>query len=171
MSKLKEGRTIVTIFLLGLALYFVIQGFGYGRNSRLFPLAIGIPTVILMALALVAVWKPSAVRWADVYSGASARGDESGDPDEKGETNYPAVYALRMMGWLILCALGIGLFGFHLTVPVYILLFGRIEGGAGWVPSILVGILCWVFLVGYFELFMKFHMFKGVLFGDILPLY
>lgn len=171
MSKLREGRTIVTFFLLGLALYFLIEGLGYGRNSRIFPLAVGIPTVILTALTLIAVWRPSAIKWADVHLGASSAGAEGKDPEGKEETNYPSAYALRMIGWLILGAVGIGFFGFRVAVPIYIALFGRLEGRASWLPSILVGVLCWAFIIGYFELFMKFSMFKGVLFGDLLPIF
>ena len=44
MSKLGEGRTILVILLVGLALYFTVAAFGYGPRSRLFPIAIGIPT-------------------------------------------------------------------------------------------------------------------------------
>lgn len=171
MSKLREGRTIVTSFLLGLALYFLIEGLGYGRNSRIFPLAVGVPTVILTALTLIAIWKPSAIKWADVHLGASSAGAEGKDPEGKEEINYPSTYALRMIGWLILGAVGIGFFGFRVAVPIYIALFGRLEGRVHWVPCILVGIFCWAFIIGYFELFMKFSMFKGVLFGDLLPIF
>lgn len=171
MSKLREGRTIVTSFLLGLALYFLIEGLGYGRNSRIFPLAVGVPTVILTALTLIAIWKPSAIKWADVHLGASSAGAEGKDPEGKEEINYPSAYALRMIGWLILGAVGIGFFGFRVAVPIYIALFGRLEGRASWLPSILVGVFCWAFIIGYFELFMKFSMFKGILFGDLLPIF
>jgi hypothetical protein len=169
VSKLLEGRTVMTLSLLGLSLYFVIAGFGYGPRSRIFPLVIGIPTAVLTAFVLLAVWKPSVIDWADVYRGASPDGAEAGYPQE--QENEPITNAVRMIGWLILAVLAIALFGFRLAVPIYIALFGRLEGRAGWASSILVGVFCWAFIVGYFELFMKFKMFKGVLFGDVLPLF
>jgi hypothetical protein len=52
-----------------------------------------------------------------------------------------------------------------------VLVFARCEGRANWLPAILVALFTWAFVVGYFELFMQFGMFRGVLFGDMLPLY
>jgi hypothetical protein len=56
-------------------------------------------------------------------------------------------------------------------VPLFVLSFARFEGRANWFAAILVAIITWAFVVGYFELFMKFGMFRGILFGEMLPLY
>ena len=166
MSRLREGRTILTMLLLVFALYFLILGMGYGRNSRIFPLAVGIPTVILMALTLAAVWRPDLLRGADVHLAGLSTG--AGE-EEIEENDHPPGRVLRMVGWLVLAGVGIALVGFRVTVPIYILLFSRIEGRAGWVSAILLALLCWAFIVGYFDLFMRLEMFKGILFGAALP--
>ena len=172
MSRLREGRTILTILLLVFALYFLILGMGYGRNSRIFPLAVGIPTVILMALTLWAVWRPDLLRGADVHLAGLSTGageEEIEEVEEIEENRYAPGRVLRMVGWLLLAGVGIALVGFRVTVPVYILLFSRIEGRAGWVSAVLLALLCWAFIVGYFDLFMRLEMFKGILFGAALP--
>jgi len=62
MGRMLEGRTILTILMLAFELYVVAVGFGYGPNSRIFPMGIGIPTLILTIVALVAVWRPGLLR-------------------------------------------------------------------------------------------------------------
>ncbi len=168
MKKLGEGRTILTLLLLGFALYFVVAALAYGRNSRIFPMAIGIPTLILIALTLAAVWKPRLLRGAEVSFGALSSGILSVSQETE-EGGVPTIRVVRMLGWLTFALVSIALVGFSMAVPVYILLFGWIEGRAGWRPCILTALVSWAFIVGYFDLFMKFKMFKGVLFGDQLP--
>jgi len=165
VSKLREGRTILLILVLGFALYFVGAALGYGRNSRIFPLAIGIPTVILAALALAGVWKPGLLLGVEVQFAGSSTGTLETPPE-----GDPPLSVLRVVGWLLLAAAGIAVLGFSVTVPVYVLLFARIEGRASWVLCILIAVASWAFIVGYFDFFMKFRMFRGVLFGDALPL-
>jgi hypothetical protein len=169
VKKLGEGRTILILLLLGFALYFVVTALGYGRNSRIFPMAIGIPTVILLALAFIGVWKPGLLRGAEVDFGAPSGGALS-EPEEAEEGDVPAMRVVRMLGWLFFALASIALVGFSVAVPIYILLFGRIEGRARWRACTLTALVSWAFIVGYFDLFMKFKMFRGVLFGDQLPL-
>jgi hypothetical protein len=66
---------------------------------------------------------------------------------------------------------GIGLIGFRFAVPLFVISFARFEGRANWLAAILVAFITWAFVVGYFELFMQFGMFRGILFGEMLPLY
>lgn len=166
MSRLRDGRTVLLIFLLVLTLYFLVAALGYGRNSRIFPLAIGIPTAILAALSLCAVWKPGLLAGADVQLGVSPAVE---GPEEASAEDPPAK-VLRMVGWLLLPIVGIGLVGFSATTPIYILVFGRLVGRVPWKVCLLAALVTWAFVVGYFDLFMGFRMFRGLLFGDILPL-
>ncbi|MBI1997105.1 MAG: tripartite tricarboxylate transporter TctB family protein [Deltaproteobacteria bacterium] len=169
MKKLLEGATILNLVMLVFTLYCVILALGYGRNSRMFPLAIGIPTAVLVALSILAVWKPSILRGADVHLGDSSANEPN--IDEIREAKYAPSHVAALIGWLILAAVAILLIGFRFAVPLFVLLFARFEGRANWLPAILVALFTWAFVVGYFELFMKFGMFRGVVFGDILPLY
>ena len=169
MKKLLEGATILNLFMLVFTLYCVILALGYGRNSRMFPLAIGIPAAILLALSIVAVWKPAILRGADVHLGDSSASEPN--VGEIREAKYAPSHVAAMIGWLILAAVGIGLIGFRFAVPLFVLLFARFEGRAKWLAAMMVALFTWAFVVGYFELFMKFGMFRGVLFGDMLPLY
>jgi hypothetical protein len=164
VKKLGEGQTILVMLLLGFTLYFVVASLGYGKNSRLFPVAVGVPTALLTALALAEAWKPGLLRGAEVSFGTLPEGAASERAVE------PAGRVLRMLGWLLLALVLIGLVGFSVTVPVYILIFARIEGRAGWKACLLTAIASWAFIVGYFDFFMQFRMFRGVLFGDTLPL-
>jgi hypothetical protein len=168
VRKLLKGPTPLNLIMLGFTLYCVSAALGYGRNSRIFPLAAGIPTAVLLTLSIWAVWKPAILSGADVRLGASS----SGEPrvEEIGE-KYTAAHVAAMIGWLILAATAIGLIGFRFGVPLFVLLFGRFEGRAHWFAAILVAFATWAFIVGYFELFMKFGMFRGILFGEMLPLY
>lgn len=170
MTMRKESRSLVGIFLLFFILYFVISALGYGPKSRLFPLTIGIPTALLAALSLISIWRPNVLTWANVRFGGSSSPEDLPAPDGQEETPSAKSF-LRMTAWLFFSALAIGLVGFRIAVPLYILLFSRFEGGAKWTASILVAAVTLAFILGYFDLFMQFSMFKGVLFGDQLPLF
>jgi hypothetical protein len=170
VKKLLEGRTMLTVFLLGLSLYFVVLGYGYGPNSRLFPVTIGVPTAILVGILLVSVWKPRLLRRADVDLGDAVLGTGSLGAEE-GVTQAKASAVWRMIGWLLLANLGVGLVGFRFMVPLFVALFARLEGKAAWSVSVIVAALSWAFMVGYFDLLMDARMFRGILFGDLLPLF
>lgn len=170
MKKLLEGRTVLTVFLLGLSLYFVVLGYGYGRNSRLFPVTIGVPTAFLVGILLVSVWKPRFLRRADVDLGDAVL--ETGGPaagEQMAQAKASAVW--RMIGWLILANLGVALVGFRFTIPLFVALFARLEGKAAWSVCAVVAALSWAFMAGYFDLLMNARMFRGILFGDLLPLF
>ncbi len=77
----------------------------------------------------------------------------------------------RMIGWLLFANAGVALVGFRFTVPLFVTLFARLEGKATWSLSVFVAATTWVFMVGYFDLVMELRMFKGILFGDLLPLF
>jgi hypothetical protein len=169
MKKLLEGATVLNVAMLGFALYCVILALGYGRNSRMFPLALGIPTAVLLALSIVALWKPSILRGADVHLGESSAGEPN--IDELRQAKYAPSHVAALIGWLVVAAMAIGLIGFRFAVPLFVLLFARFEGRTHWLPAILVTLFTSAFVIGYFELFMKFGMFRGIFFGEMLPLY
>ncbi len=171
MKKLLEGRTLLALFLLGLSLYFVVAGYGYGRHSRLFPIAIGLPTVFLLVLVLVSVWKPRVLRRADVDLGGELGEPRRLETEEEEASSGGALDVWRMIGWLLFANAGVALVGFRVTVPLFVTLFARLEGKARWSLSIFVAAISWAFMVGYFDLVMELRMFKGILFGDLLPLF
>jgi hypothetical protein len=146
------------VLLLGLALYFVFAGLGYGPNSRIFPVSIGIVTAVLIILDLASLWAPSLFFKAETPVTEAQR------------VGYSGARLVTMVSWLLTSALGVGLVGFGITVPVFIVLFGRIEGRASWTTCVLIAAVFFVFVVGYFEFFMRIRMFRGILFGDLLPL-
>jgi hypothetical protein len=169
VKKLLEGRTFLNLIMLGFALYCVARALGYGPNSRIFPLVIGIPTAVLLGLSTLAVWKPSLLRGTDV----TLRSSSTAEPnmDEAENEKYAPLHIAAMIGWLLFAAAAIGLVGFRVAVPLFIVLFGRLEGRVGWAAIICVALFTSAFTVGYFEMFMKFAMFRGIWFGDMLPLY
>lgn len=171
MSKLLSGRAILTILLLGFSLYFVVVGYGYGPNSRIFPVGVGVPTAILMAIALVGIWKPNFVRWAEVQFGDDPSGTERSVTEKRRRVGLPVLRLLRMLGWLLLANVAVALFGFQVALPLFIALFSRVEGHTRWGVCILVGVLSWTFMIGYFDLLMDSRLFRGILFGDLLPLF
>lgn len=155
--------------MLGFALYCLVAGASYGHNSRIFPIAIGIPTVLLLMLCIIGVWNPAILKGADVHLGG-APVDEP-NVDQVDQAKYEAAHVAAMIGWLIFAGVAIALIGFRFAVPLFVLLFGRFEGRANWLAAALVAFFTWVFIIGYFDMFMHFEMFRGIVFGDLLPLY
>ncbi|MBI2360907.1 MAG: hypothetical protein HYV04_18715 [Deltaproteobacteria bacterium] len=168
MKRLLDGQSILLVLFLGAAFYFVFAGFGYGRNSRIFPVAVGIVTAVLIVLDLASLWAPGLFFRTRVGAEGLLRAETPLAGAER--AGYSGTRLVRMVSWLLAGALGVGLVGFGATVPVFIVGFGRIEGRASWVACLLMAVFFFIFIVGYFEFFMRIRMFRGVLFGDLLPL-
>ncbi|MFN0074444.1 MAG: hypothetical protein ACKVVP_23425, partial [Chloroflexota bacterium] len=73
-----------------------------------------------------------------------------------------------VFGSLLLAALGVLALGFLFAIPIYVLLFLRLFGGAAWVGSALLAIGTTASLYALATL-ARLDLYKGVLFGAIMP--
>jgi hypothetical protein len=133
--------------------------FGYGetfRRARLFPLAIGIPSLALALVVLVLE-----IRGRAAPPAPAAAADELGPPLE------PAVVRRRtaaMMGWVVGFFLGIWLLGFTLAVPILTCAYLKLGAGERWPTTLLLTGASFAFFFGVFDYGLHIPFPEGVLF-------
>lgn len=149
------GRTLFTGMLVAFASAVVVDSFTLSRPARLVPLAVAVPTLVLLAWQLA----------LDVrrVQGAAAEGEPpyrlswlvervrlSLFPHESAaEAHGPATGAeLAIFAWLALLPPLVWLVGVAPTVPIYALLYLRLQARERWPAAILmstvIAVLPWV---------------------------
>lgn len=178
MTQLKKPSFWFMVFLVLVALSFVVQSFAYNPDARLFPLVIGIPTAITGILIVLAEKWPGLIRRFDVTVGAKVKkvapGIDAGDeaPKEQAEPISEAQANKRVLtlgAWMAGYMGVILLAGF--TVANFLLptAYMKVHAKSSWLHAIIVGALIAATIWVTFDYFMKANMFKGILFGEIVP--
>ena len=124
----RKASFALAVLILLAAGYAVFAAYGWPRKAALFPLAIGIP---LLVLALIeAIW-------------ALKSSEAAGDPMPRGI----ALPWAWMVGFLAL----IVLLGFPVAVAAFMLIYLKFAAKEGWIFSIVVTALVWGAFYGLFD--------------------
>ena len=130
----------LALLIMLVAGYGVLVAWDWPAKAALFPLAIGIPLFCLAAAE--AAW---------VLLGG--REERKGEPMDF-QVARPKDGARRSavaIGWMLGFFAAIVLLGFPLAVPLFVLLYLRLQGGEGWVVSIVTTAAVWGFFYGLFD--------------------
>jgi hypothetical protein len=127
------GLSVLVMLVAG---YAVFAATAWPWKAALFPLAIGVPLFCLAATELL---------WS-LFGDAKAEVLE-GDPALEGAGRRIAGAAGWMLGFLA----AIVLLGFPIAVPLFLLLYLRLQGGEGWITSIVVTVIVWGVFYGLFD--------------------
>jgi hypothetical protein len=129
----------MSIGVMLLSGYAVFAATAWPWKAALFPLAIGVPLFCLATTELL---------WTLL-----------GAPETKGEAMEVELSTKEGAGRRILVAAGwmLGFFaaivmlGFPIAVPLFLLLYLRLQGGEGWVLSIVITAAVWALFYGLFD--------------------
>jgi hypothetical protein len=129
----------MSIGVMLLSGYAVFAATAWPWKAALFPLAIGVPLFCLATTELL---------WTLL-----------GAPETKGEAMEVELSTKEGAGRRILVAAGwmlgffaaIVLLGFPIAVPLFLLLYLRLQGGEGWVLSIVITAAVWALFYGLFD--------------------
>jgi hypothetical protein len=123
-------------------------------KAALFPIAIGIPVFCLAAAEVV---------WALVGSAGTERA-----MDFELSADVPAPIAARRtaltVAWMIGFFAAIALIGFPYAVPLFVLLYLRLQGREGWIFSLLFSAAVWGFFHMVFDRLLHLPFPAGWLF-------
>jgi hypothetical protein len=163
----------VTAFLFAFVLLLVVASFSLKPDARVWPLIVGIPVLIMLAISLAGEFSPKLESAFEVtWEGAAVE-----EGMEEGEQGGPRKVLVRDIPWKIvvlvfgsLFALGgaIILFGFLVATPIYVMLFLRVYGGASWKGAIALGLGTVASFYGLAYL-VRLDMYPGMVFGAALP--
>jgi hypothetical protein len=132
--------------------YGVIAAWMWPWKAALFPLAIGVPLLCLAAAELL---------WLLL----GAREQKTEAMEFQLSSHLPARQTLRRAGVAIAWMLGffaaIVLLGFPIAVPLFVLLYLKLQGGEGWVLSIVMMAAVWGVFYGLFDRLLHLPFLAG----------
>ena len=168
MDKHNKGKLVFATILILLTVCFIIGALSYENpRARMVPLFVGIATLIMGVVSLVHIVRP--LGFITRFDMSIIDLTQQADSKEESEETLD-FKLLDSIGWLI------GLFavtfflGFHIGIIAFILFFLRIRGKIGWIKSIIAAVVVWGIIYFMFEKAMGFSLFKGIFFGEILPI-
>jgi hypothetical protein len=163
----------MTLILFAFVLLLVVASFGLKADARVWPLVVGIPVLILLAISLVGEFSPKVesmfeVTWEGAAVEEGMEEGESGGPRKVLVSEIPWRIVGIVFGSLLLAAIGTLFLGFLIAIPLYVMLFLRLFGGAGWIGAALLAAGTTASLWALATL-ARLDMYGGVLFGSNVP--
>lgn len=163
----------MTIVLFAFVLTLVIASFGLKADARVWPLTVGIPVLVLLAISLVGEFFSKVeslfeLSWEGAAVEEGMEEDQTGGPRKVLVSDIPWRLVGLVFGSLLLAAVGVLMLGFLVAIPLYVLLFLRLFGGAGWIGSALLAAGTTASLWALAAL-VRLDLYKGVAFGAGVP--
>lgn len=165
--RMDRARFAFTILIFLFVLFFIVTSFSYEAKARLVPLLVGLVTLVFILAVFINEIHPSSIieRMNVDWTKDFRVEDLSGPKEEK----ISARKLFTIFCWMMCFFLLIFLCGFHISIVLFSCALLKLKGKVGWAKALLIagGIWAAVFLI--FDWAMGFGLFRGVLFGEIIP--
>ncbi len=150
---------LFTVFILILMIGLVMTAKQWQFQARLFPWSIGIPTMLLCFLQL----------GMDLFRNRNEDEDLAGVMDLPVDRSVPVRVviqrAVNIFSWIFGLYASIWIIGFILSVPLFLLLYLRIQAGESWKVAVTYMVVMMVFMVGVFEMVLHIPWPPGLING------
>ena len=153
-----SGKTLMTLVMLAIFVSMVAIAWGYPPKSRFLPLVIGIPGIVLTLTQLL----------FDLFGSDQPRKSKSRDRSDQGASQLQR--ELVLFGYLIGLVAGVILFGFWLTIPVFLVTFLRLHERDNWMLIISLTAGAWFVLYLIFDRLLEIALHTGFVTEYILTL-
>jgi hypothetical protein len=135
----KKASVSLAVLVMGVSAYGVIAATAWPWKAALFPLIIGIPLFCLAAAE--ALW---------TLFGSQPADTEVGD-FQLSTGNETARRTLVALGWMLGLFAAIVLLGFPIAVPLFMVLYLKVQGGEGWLLTFVITLAVWGVFYGLFH--------------------
>jgi hypothetical protein len=170
MKKIKWSHITFTLLLSAFAFIVVLTALNYSREARLIPMIIGIIAMAFSVFITVGEIYPDLMKFAQVNPvDLITRDSEKRIIMEKPGKSKGNNEIFKIFGWFFSFLVLIYLIGFLISICTFILLFLKFYGNTSWIKAIAISIAMFVFIYVVFEILMSIELFRGVLFGAIVP--
>ncbi len=147
-----DGKVLMSLVMLAIFGGMVGMAVTYPPETRLLPLVIGIPGILLAAIQVA----------MDV---AAARREDGSVKNADGEESAPAAGTVKrelvLLAYLVALAAAILLFGFWLTIPVFVIVFLRAHEGESWRFTLGLALSAWAVLYLIFDRLLEILVHRG----------
>ena len=152
-------RMVPAVMAFAIAVIFLIWSHAYEGRAHVVPMLIGWSAVVL---TLVDILAQTNTRTGLALRGLlSGRPLDSSSPTIGGSTSAPIVACL----WTALFVGLVALIGFILAIPLYMLMFMRLQGRLAWHSSAIFSLVITAVIWVVFEQFLQYQIFEGMVFG------
>jgi tripartite tricarboxylate transporter TctB family protein len=132
---MRKGGFFFCIFLIAVASYAIFTATGWSFKTKLFPLSVSIPLLILATAQLLLM----ILGKEETSEGAAMDVDFSSDvPPEIARRRVFGIF-----GWIVAFIALVYLLGFPLTVPLFIFLYLKFQSDVGWLATIVITAVTW----------------------------
>ena len=156
MKNVQPAVLIVNVLLLVLAGTIVIASLQYDFRQRIVPLVIGIPTLVMLVAILLSDFSPRLNRILAMASLGSEQDAFSGDV----AASWSRIFVIA--GWLVALSIALFVFGFYVTVPVFLFAFFLVEAKTPAFVAVLSSLVISAVLYVAFPYFLGIEIWPGI---------
>jgi hypothetical protein len=164
MTKVNDA-VVVDLFLLILFSILFIIGLSYDYEARLLPLVVSVPGLIFTATQVVSDLiknkRKQTLQKSLTESNAENGSDALQLADGKKE-KIPLKNHFMAIGWVISFFLSVLLFGFHITIVAFVIIFSRIYTRKKWLFCLIITAICWTSVYIIFNRALGVILYDGV---------
>jgi hypothetical protein len=161
-------RACFTSLLLASAGVILYKTFGLGRVARMVPLAVVVPTLLLLALQLMMDLLPGLAQTygrlenKDLF-GVQGLREKTGEPGEAAKDRPPQSHKEgKALLWLLTMPALIYLLGLLIALPLYTLLYLK-SGSEKWLTAIVIAAVIFGLIYGISTLNAGVRLYEGLL--------
>lgn len=132
---MRKGGLLFCLFLIAVAGWAIFASLGWTFKTKLFPLAVSIPLLVLATVQLLLM----------IFGKAETGEVAAMDLDFSSDVP-PEIARRRVVGmfcWIVLFVLLVFLLGFPPTVPLFIFLYLKFESAVSWLYSLVFTAITW----------------------------
>lgn len=155
-----QPKILFSVFVTVAFGFIVYSSRGWPLWTRIFPWYVGIP---MLALSLVQLF-------LELYR-STQPADPKRSPAETGDlqvdwnigTQIIIQRAAKFFGWLVGLIVCIWLLGFFISIPLFVLLYLKLEAREGWLLSLSLTAGILLVLIGLFDIVLNTHWLEPVI--------
>ncbi len=139
-------RILFTLGVVILSAYAVISSRDWPLTMSLFPLIVGVPVLVLSLIQL-------GMELYQLRSAGGMKREDTGDlqVDLNMNSGVVAAKAGKFFGWILGFFFCVWVLGFFIAVPLYTLLYLKLDAKESWKLSIALTVATFIFFVGLFD--------------------
>ena len=161
---MKEQRLILGVeaFMMVIALSITIGALQYDGNQRSAAMVIGVPTIVMLALLMIAEAAPGLSRFTKAF-GVS----DDDEPNAQASAGAMNAGTWRRVGivylWLVAYFVATFILGHYIATPLFMAAFFAQESGLSPRKAVAVSAASSAILYGLFEILLDIPLWTGVL--------
>ncbi len=150
-----RSALILGMLIMAVAAYAAISAIAWPLKTALFPLVISIPLFVLASIEVFLNWRsgPHFAQTKDFQRPPAAVPGTAAGPR-----------TLRAAAWILGFFFAIGLVGFLVAVPIFLLAYLRLQSRESWLFSVIFTAIVWAVFYGLFDYALHLPFASGLLF-------